>query len=351
MSVEPELEHVGDRRGVKHAVIGGLGIVFGGVFLWLALRDVAWADVAAALRQVDRRWLLIAVAVYLVSIGVRCVRWGVLLRASDQVRWRHAAEALLTGFAANYVLPGRVGELFRADYARRIFKMSMFKSLGTIVVERVCDGIVLVCALWLGLAWFGATRLTAGETSSIVATAAAASVLFGAALAFVLVAKRFDPRRFGLPERLAVHVDKLLDGVSSVLRGNAGAVVLCTLSVWALEFVALGSIVRGFGVDLAPSECLLLLGFSSLSTLVPTAPGYVGTYQLVFARAFQLFGYSQTVAIIAATAFQVFCFGAVTILGGLVLFSRSGVTIWRARQGPLPRAHRSIPTGVVGRQD
>ncbi len=30
----------------------------------------------------------------------------------------------MTGFAANYVLPGRAGELFRADYARRVFNMS-----------------------------------------------------------------------------------------------------------------------------------------------------------------------------------------------------------------------------------
>jgi uncharacterized protein (TIRG00374 family) len=342
MSVPAELEQAPTSRGVKQALVGGLGLVLGGVFLWLAVRNVAWADVVTALRQADRRWLAIAVTVYLVSIGVRCVRWGVLLRATGQVRWRHAAEALLTGFAANYVLPGRVGELFRADYARRIFRMSTFKSLGTIVVERVCDGIVLVCALWLGLAWFSATRLTDGETSSIVATAAAASVLFGAAAAFVLVARRFEPRRFGVPERLAVHVDKLLDGVTSVLRGNAATVVLCTLGVWALEFVALGSIVHGFGIELAPSECLLLLGFSSLSTLVPTAPGYVGTYQLVFVRAFQLFGYPQTIAIAAATAFQVFCFGAVTVLGGLVLLSRSGVTIWRARYTAPPPLDNAV---------
>jgi glycosyltransferase 2 family protein len=83
------------------------------------------------------------------SIGLRCLRWGFLLRATGSVKWRHAAEALITGFAANYILPGRIGEVFRVDYARRVFNMSRFISLGTIVVERVCDGIVLVCAFLL----------------------------------------------------------------------------------------------------------------------------------------------------------------------------------------------------------
>ena len=136
---------------------------------------------------------------------------------------------------------------------------------------------------------------------------------------------------------MAVHVDK-------ATRRHVLGAARQRLSVWALEFVTLGSVVRGFGVDLAPSQCLLLLGFSSLSTLVPTAH-QVMSHQLVFAGAFQLSGYSQTVAIVRATAFQVFCFGAVTLLGGLVLLSRSGVTIRHARQSPSPQAHRSIPAG------
>jgi glycosyltransferase 2 family protein len=62
--------------------------------------------------------------------------------------------------------------------------------------------------------------------------------------------------------------------------------------------------------------------------LVPTAPGYVGTYQLVFGRLFQIFGYLETSCVIAASAVQIFCFGTVTIFGG----SRSSLTVWRAHR-------------------
>jgi uncharacterized protein (TIRG00374 family) len=317
-------------RNLKRAILGGAGIVLGGAFLWLALRDVDSAVVETTLRQADRKWLIVAVAVYLASIGFRCIRWGVLLRATDNVKWRHASEALLTGFAANYVLPGRVGELFRADYARRIFNMSRFTSLGTILVERICDGIVLVCALWIGLAWLFFTRFAMTEIAWILVIGAATSGLFGMAVAFILVAQRIDLRRFGIPEGIATRWDRLVKGVSSVLRGNATTVVLCSIGVWTFEVLALGSIARSFGVSLSPPESLMLIGVASLSTLVPTAPGYVGTYQLVFGHVFQVFGYPRTIGIIAATAVQIFCFGTVTILGGIVLVSRSGLTIWRA---------------------
>jgi glycosyltransferase 2 family protein len=321
-----------DSRNLKRAVAGVLGVLIGGVFLWLALRHIDPRELKAALHEMDVNWLITAVAIYLLSIGVRCLRWGVLLRATDNVKWRHAAEALVTGFAANYVLPGRIGELFRADYARRVFNMSRFTSLGTIVVERVCDGIILVWALWISFAWLLFTRFALAETSWILTVAAAASLAFGVALALILLTRRIDLRRFDVPDGIAARWDRLVDGVSSVARGNKTAVVLFSIGVWTLEVLALNSLVHSFGISLSLPETLMVLGLASLSTLVPTAPGYVGTYQLVFGHVFQTLGYPQTIGVMAATAVQIFCFGSVTILGGFVLLSRSGLSIWRAHK-------------------
>ena len=226
-------------RSWRRAAIGALGVVIGGVFLWLALRHIDRSDLERALREMQGKWLLAGVAVYLAAIGLRCLRWGILLRATGTVKWRHAAEALVTGFAANYVLPGRVGELFRADYARRVFNMSRFTALGTIVVERVCDGVVLVSALWIGFAWILFARSAAPEKAWVLLVGAAASILFGAALIFILLSQRIDLRRFGVMESIATRWDRLIEGVASVLRGHATIVALCSIGVWILEVLAL----------------------------------------------------------------------------------------------------------------
>jgi glycosyltransferase 2 family protein len=122
----------------KRIGFGLTGVVLGSVFLWLALRGINWDEVAVAISRLSYAWLVTAIFIYLSSIAVRCVRWGILLRARAHVKWRHSSEALIAGYAANYILPARMGELFRADYARRLFHMSRFTSLGTILVERVC---------------------------------------------------------------------------------------------------------------------------------------------------------------------------------------------------------------------
>src|SRR5262249_4236895 len=260
----------------KHALLGGTGIVLGGAFLWLAMRNVARSDIETTLRQVDVKWLGIGVMIYLASISLRCLRWGFLLRGTGSVKWRHAAEALITGFAANFIMPARIGELFRADYAHRVFKMNRFTTFGTIVVERVCDGIVLVCALWIGLAWMLFMRFPFVATSWIFVVGAVSSALFGTALIFILVSQRIDLRRFGIMEGIATGWDRLLMGISSVLRINTGTVFICSIGVLALDALTLASIVRSFGISLSPAESLMLLGLASLSTLVPTAPAYVG---------------------------------------------------------------------------
>jgi uncharacterized membrane protein YbhN (UPF0104 family) len=102
----------------KRIAFGLAGIALGGFFLWLALRGTNWDEVKVVVSQLSGTWLTVAIFIYLSSIAVRCLRWGILLRAGAYVKWRHIAEALIVGCAANCLLPARMGELFRADYAR-----------------------------------------------------------------------------------------------------------------------------------------------------------------------------------------------------------------------------------------
>jgi glycosyltransferase 2 family protein len=133
-------------------------------------------------------------------------------------------------------------------------------------------------------------------------------------------------------EAIAARWDRLAVGISSASRGRVWTIILYSVGIWSLEVLTVESIVRSFGVDLSGAQAVMLLGLASLSTLVPTAPGYIGTYQLVFGHVFRIFGYPDTVGFLAASAIQILCFGTVTVLGGLVLLSRSGLTMWRAHR-------------------
>src|SRR5262249_39516685 len=145
----------------------------------------------------------------------------------------------------------------------------------------------------------------------------------------VLFLHHIDISRFGVPAFLAARWDRLVDGISTVARGHTGVIVLTSLAIWVAELLVLESMISAFATPFSIPQAMVLVALASLSTLVPTAPGYLGTYQFVFASVFALFGYPESAGIVVATAMQLFCFGAVTILGIVVLLSRGGLAVLR----------------------
>ena len=83
---------------------------------------------------------------------------------------------------------------------------------------------------------------------------------------------------------------------------------------------------------------MLLLGAASLSTLVPTAPGYLGTYQLVFALGMKAFGEAVTVGLAASVLVQIYLFGSVTLVG-LAIYLIRVVQVARAGARRSQSAH------------
>jgi uncharacterized protein (TIRG00374 family) len=314
----------------KRIIISFAGIALGGFFLWLALRSISRQDIRSVLEQFNWHWTLAAATVYLASIAGRCVRWWLLLRATADIKLYQAAETLMIGFSANYVLPARIGELVRADYASRFFQMSRFTSIGAIIVERVCDGVILVFALWIGLMFLGA-RISAADTSWIYVVAIGSAGVFAGALVFIICIQRINLRNIGLSRFVLDRWDRLVTGASSFVQGHTLLIVAFSMMIWLFETVALVLMVRSFGVVLSVPQAIVLLGLATLSTLIPTAPGYLGTYQFVFGHTLSLFGYSQTIGVVSATAIQVFFFGTVTLIGGAVLISRSVIAMAQLR--------------------
>ena len=125
------------------------------------------------------------------------------------------------------------------------------------------------------------------------------------------------------PDAARRLVGDFVVGVGSLNRRSLITTGALSLGVWIFELLALVAMFHAAAIDLRASEALVVMGAMSLSTLVPTAPGYIGTYQLVAALAMAAFGHSETLGIIAATGIQVFLFGGVTLVGVGALIIRS----------------------------
>lgn len=297
---------------------GAIGIAIGAAFLWLALRQTSWEQVSAILFQSNVGWLFISLGFYVADLWLRVSRWRILLRDIKTLSFQSVGIALIVGYAANVVLPARLGELVRADFAGRRYRLSRSAIVGSILAERVLDGLIVVLCLVLGQLFIPDHPIL----SSL--TAVSALLFIGIFIALLLLGKKsgsgkdwFD--RF--PHAISSRVESFRQGLSAMRGIGAVRVVNLSLIIWLLEALVIWAVLKAVNVSLGVWATLLVTGATSLSSLIPSAPGFVGTYQYAFAFTLGLYGYDPAQGIAAATAIQVFLMGSLVIVGlGLYLY-------------------------------
>ncbi len=305
-----------------------LGSAISLAFLVLLLWRVDRVELWAALRQVTAWWLLPALGAFALSIAVRVVRWRIILDRVQPVPTSDAAELLLIGAAANNILPARTGEIVRAVLLQRRHGGSMVTALGTIVVERIFDGLILALMLAATLAVLGSNTVL--RNVALVAGAAftaIALVLVALALLPVLTRRLIDavltvpPAAIGGPLRALAN--RFLDGLTSLGGPRTWALVAtASAATWMLEGASYWLVGIGFGLPLSPIVYLAVCGAANLTVAVPSTSGAIGPYEFLAREVVVYFGASAAAGTAYAIGVHAFVLLPVTLVGLLLLWRR-----------------------------
>jgi uncharacterized protein (TIRG00374 family) len=259
-----------------------VGIAISAVALFLVARSVDIPAAWAAMRSAQPLWLVLLVALVCVDLLTRALRWKVLLSPVGPVGYRDSLGSLLVGYLANNVLPARLGEFVRSHDLGERSGLSKSTILGTIVVERVMDTLVVVviasCAIFV--------LSVRGIVASAVLVGLAVTALLVVAIIVGLVAHRLPgadraaafinrwPRVHGLLVRLRAGL-----AVTGNVRVMAASLGL-TLVSWSCAVLGFAAVAQSVGVQPTMGQAALLAAGVNLATAVPAAPGYVGTFEL-----------------------------------------------------------------------
>ena len=311
-------------RQLRIWVGSAISLAFLVLLLWRVDRVELWA----ALQQVNAWWLLPALATFTLSIAVRVVRWRIILDRVQPVPTSDAAELLLIGAAANNILPARTGEIVRAVLLQRRHGGSMITALGTIVVERIFDGLILALMLATTLAFLGSNAVL--RNVALVAGAAftgVALVLVALALLPVLTRRLIDavlavpPASVGGPLRALAN--RFLDGLTSLGGpGTWALVATASAATWMLEGASYWLVGIGFGLPLSPIVYLAVCGAANLTVAVPSTSGAIGPYEFLAREVVVYFGASAAAGTAYAIGVHAFVLLPVTLVGLLLLWRR-----------------------------
>ena len=318
------------------------GILISAIFLYLVLRKIDYAQLWQVLKAANYWWLIPGVMVYFVALWARSWRWHYLLRPLKAIPTTSMFPIVTMGYAGNNIFPARAGEVVRAVILKRKQGVPVSASLATIIVERVFDGIVMLAFVFVNLAEL--TRLTnvsidiAGIKFGIREIAIWGSLAFFGALAVFLVAAMFPKPTDRLVTWLVEHIAparirqqtlgisrRFLDGLES-LRSPIDVLMVFITSViiWLLETVKYWFVMHAFRFSVSFFALMLMNGVVNLATTIPSAPGYLGTFDLPGIAVLQAYNIPREVAASYTFVLHFALWFPVTALGLYYMF-REGI--------------------------
>ena len=344
-----------------------MGIGISVVLIAWVLRDVdpaaVWAEVQGA------RWSLLFAAVIVTTSGflLRALRWKLLLHPlHPNTSLGHRFGAVNIGFAANNLLPARVGEFARAWAIARLEPVTVSGALGSLVVERFLDGVAIFTFLMVALLHpsFPAEATVGGYPIALLVRSVV--VLLAAVLAVVLTLVLFPRvilrlmRRLTtvLPERLGNFLLEALESFVGGLQALQRPTLLVGALAWSFLFWGWNAVsfllaMHAFGIEAGFVTALFVQSIIALGVAVPSAPGFFGTFHAAAVVALvEVYGVNESATLAFAFGYHLGGFIPVTVMG-LWYAAQMGVSMRSlgAKGGIVNERHGAAEASLNGVED
>jgi uncharacterized protein (TIRG00374 family) len=286
---------------------------------------------AVPMEQLGR--ILMATRAWAVALGALAVVGSLLGRAE---RWRacfapstggiafpNALGTLSISYLVSSVVPLRAGEVVRAVLLGRRESLPVLTVIGTIVLEKWFDFLVLA-ALFAGLLVAGGVA----DAALVAGVSAVLVVVVGFGLLIALAARRARTLRMlqaaeaRLPAYLSGRLGlasrvEQLSAVSDTLRYGPSWIRLLIWSAvtWVFSLATVWAGAQAVDVALGLSAVTVVALVTSVGQAIPSSPGYVGVYHAATVVALSSFGVDPPQALGVAVLVHALSYGTLMLAG------------------------------------
>lgn len=269
-----------------------LGLIISTIFLFFALRGLDFSEIWSALKSANYFWLIPAVLIYFIGLWLRAVRWRIFLHPIKALRIGKLFAVTAIGYMGNNIYPARLGELIRAYVLKREDNIPVSTSLATIIIERVFDSIVMLGFILLNLSVINEMSHSIEIRQTIDTVSIWGTVIFFTTF-FVFILSAIFPEKISrlyktilgwlLPEKINSKfqgiVDKFFSGIQALASPlNTIYALLLTIIIWLIETGFYWFVMRSFPFQVSFGTLMLMNGFLNIFTIIPSSPGYIGTF-------------------------------------------------------------------------
>lgn len=303
------------------------GILISIIFLYFAFRKVDFDELSEALAGAQYLYLIPVFVLAVLSLCVRALRWQYLLLPVKRISFGSLFTTATIGLMVNNLLPARLGEFVRAYLIGERENISKSAALATIVIERIFDGLAILMILIYAFAfrtvafphWFN-------KTIYIVIG------LYGLAIIFLILLRlrSNDAMKISnfltrpLPAKVRAAIARALDSFVhglEIIHNFKELIISFVLSVlvWVPNVVIVYILLRAFGIDLPFHSATVVFIIIAIGTMIPSAPGFVGTIQYCSVIGLAIFSVPKSIALSFSIVYHIGVFIPVTGTGLICL--------------------------------
>ncbi|MDZ7740025.1 MAG: lysylphosphatidylglycerol synthase transmembrane domain-containing protein [Bacteroidales bacterium] len=288
----------------KNIINAATGIIIGGFFLYLTLRNKALDKILELLSEASTGWILLAIVFLIIMFFFRAYRWRLLLRNSGEYPdIKNVSYSLLLGFFINSFTP-KLGEIIRCTSLQKSSGIKVSKSFGTVISERIYDLLILMLGIItiIVLEFRRLGGILQSAKASIINTVSEnylnlVYIILGLLLVGVVLFIIF--KRFRIIEKIHLFLKDLLLTVKQTFRIKSyGIFTFQTVMIWLLmglmNYCCLRALPSTENLSLYFAFVVLFIG--TIGWAIPS-PGGIGTSHFFVLQLFTLFNMSTETGI------------------------------------------------------
>ncbi|MDR1522355.1 MAG: flippase-like domain-containing protein [Endomicrobium sp.] len=269
----------------KHFFKIMMGVVISLVLVYLTLRQIDFTRSLALIKSVNYWFLFPALIVYVSAYIFRAVRYCFILLPLKKTKILENFPYTVIGFFANNIVPLRLGEFIRAKITGQYLKISGSAALATIIIERLFDILMFILFFFLIFLFMPFPDIV--EKSFYVLFAIG---IFCFIVLYIIIIYEDNVikllSKIAIPDKIKSFIlkffNKFASGLSILKRPTILLrVLISSIIVWLTESLTLVIIAHACGIKLSILGAIFTVIIIGVGSIVPTMPGYFGTYELM----------------------------------------------------------------------
>jgi len=229
------------RQGLKFLIF----FTISAFLFWLIYRGQDTSEILDVLKnQVNYFWILASLTFGLLSHISRTLRWNMLIESlGSKPRFANTFLAVMVGYFANLALP-RMGEISRCGVISKYEDVSFSKLIGTVVLERALDIVMLLLFLLLTMVtqfevlsdFMTRNPEVSSKLSTVFASSITLYVLAALAILIFIFRKKFKHTVFY--KKIMFTLGNFMDGFKAIRKlDNKLSFVLHTIFIWVMYYL------------------------------------------------------------------------------------------------------------------